>query len=334
VADLAPEVQSPPPVPEVPDVAQLDDDDEPEVFAPAAVEVVEDAPVTDYAPVGEYASVADYAPTTEFAPFEDTPLYAATIAEFAPIPGAPAPEAEAHVEAHYEGADEADEAAQPAPARRLSASSELSALASRPAPHAPADSEPAPPPVPVFSSASALDILPGADRGRSGSRGLKLPRRGRDGDAARRATTSPTPVPVSYAPVPVANVSAPAQASQLVPVVEALSDGAVPFVPMTAPPQTGDNLRHRSALASEALSELSRLSSYRPEATVGGGAPAALARRTRGATPAAEVAAPQQAVSSRPGRSAAEVRSMLSGFQAGVARGRTAPPPSSQDVSE
>ncbi len=73
-------------------------------------------------------------------------------------------------------------------------------------------------------------------------------------------------------------------------------------------------------MASSALSELSALSSYRPEGGAAGGTP--LVRRTRGASAAAEVTTTQPAVSSRPGRTAAEVRSMLSGFQAGVSRGR------------
>ncbi len=331
--DVVSAVPEAPKVPEVPEVAQLDDEEayapEAEVYAPepAYAPEPEVAAETGYAPATSYAPATEYAPTAEFAPFEDTPLYAATIAAVAPVAEALAGEAET-LPARRPDADGTTD--------RRSAASELSALASRPAPvEAPAAAEPPPPPVPVFSSASALDILPGADRGRSGSRGLKLPRRGRDSDGSRRPTTAPVPVPVSYAPVPVANVSAPQQASQLVPVVEALSDGAVPFVPMTAPPQSGDHLRNRSALASEALSELSRLSSYRPEATLAEGPSPALARRTRGASPAAEVAAPQQAVSSRPGRSAAEVRSMLSGFQAGVARGRgSTTTTSSQDVSE
>jgi hypothetical protein len=71
-------------------------------------------------------------------------------------------------------------------------------------------------------------------------------------------------------------------------------------------------------MASAALSELSQLS---------GGAP--LVRRERGATEAGKAAAASRAraeapaAPSRPTRSASDVRSMLSGFQAGVARGRT-----------
>lgn len=79
-----------------------------------------------------------------------------------------------------------------------------------------------------------------------------------------------------------------------------------------------DVLRARSAMASQALSELSQLSGTTP-----------LVRRERGATEAGRAAAASQARAettpsspTRPTRSAADVRSMLSGFQAGVARGR------------
>ncbi len=96
--------------------------------------------------------------------------------------------------------------------------------------------------------------------------------------------------------------------------------GAEPVTPQPAVQGAGDVLRQRSAMASNALSELSALSSYRPEGGAAGGTP--LVRRTRGASAAAEVTTTQPAVSSRPGRTAAEVRSMLSGFQAGVSRGR------------
>jgi signal transduction histidine kinase len=86
-----------------------------------------------------------------------------------------------------------------------------------------------------------------------------------------------------------------------------------------------------SALASEALTELSRLS-YNPTAVEPTAAPAPLHRRT----PAASLAAlpPDQPAADgepvdddqpRRGRRAADVRSMLTGFKAGVERGRTSP---------
>lgn len=74
-------------------------------------------------------------------------------------------------------------------------------------------------------------------------------------------------------------------------------------------------------LASEALSELSRLSSYSPSAVEGRGGPAPLVRRQPAATEAARIPPPAPVVERRQ-RSAADVRSMLSGFQSGVTRGR------------
>jgi hypothetical protein len=86
----------------------------------------------------------------------------------------------------------------------------------------------------------------------------------------------------------------------------------------------GDALRQRSALASEALAELSMLSSYSP-ASVETKPPSTLTRRTPASTPAAQVAPKPAPAPARRARNAADVRSMLSGFQAGVARGRTSP---------
>jgi hypothetical protein len=86
------------------------------------------------------------------------------------------------------------------------------------------------------------------------------------------------------------------------------------------------SLRERSAMASEALSELSALSTYRPEAVTGEAKPASLVRRTPAATPAAQIAQPEEPQGPRrANRNAADVRSMLSGFRAGVERGRTSP---------
>ena len=81
--------------------------------------------------------------------------------------------------------------------------------------------------------------------------------------------------------------------------------------------------QRRSALASEALTELSRLSSYRP-ASVDSDKPTPLVRRTRTAPAAQSQQEEAPAVPPR-ARTAAAVRSMLTGFQAGVARGRTSP---------
>jgi hypothetical protein len=95
----------------------------------------------------------------------------------------------------------------------------------------------------------------------------------------------------------------------------------------------------RSLLASEALTELSRLSAYSP-AAVNTAGPGTLTRRTAGSTPAAAkhvdgsgsglVPAPRAgAASDSDGpvreRSAAGVRNMLVGFTSGVERGRMSP---------
>jgi hypothetical protein len=81
-------------------------------------------------------------------------------------------------------------------------------------------------------------------------------------------------------------------------------------------------------MASQALSELSALSSYSPQAAQPT-APAPLPRRSSQAAPAGQ-ATPQLAdepLGARRGtRNAADVRSMLSGFRAGVEQGRIAFP--------
>ena len=85
-------------------------------------------------------------------------------------------------------------------------------------------------------------------------------------------------------------------------------------------------LRDRSAMASQALSELSALSTYRPDA-VQSVAAAGLIRRTPQATAAGQLPEPVKPLTGprRPERNAADVRSTLSGFQRGVQRARTAP---------
>lgn len=79
----------------------------------------------------------------------------------------------------------------------------------------------------------------------------------------------------------------------------------------------GDSLRQRSELASQAMAELSMLSSYSPEDDAGR---RPLARRQRGATAPPPVAGPPRKPSQP--RDAGKVRSTLSGFTAGAARGR------------
>ncbi len=105
-----------------------------------------------------------------------------------------------------------------------------------------------------------------------------------------------------------------------------------------APPRVSaagsEEERLRHALTSEALSELSMLSSYRPAAEAPS-APTALVHRTPAATPAARAPEPILPVAETPplqGESAADtarpldpaaVRATLSGFSAGVRRART-----------
>jgi hypothetical protein len=84
-------------------------------------------------------------------------------------------------------------------------------------------------------------------------------------------------------------------------------------------------------MASEALSELSALSTYSPQA-LEPGAPVTLQRRTPLASEAGQMASqqPEEPIGARRGaRNAADVRTMLSGFRAGVERGRTSPASSS-----
>jgi hypothetical protein len=104
----------------------------------------------------------------------------------------------------------------------------------------------------------------------------------------------------------------------------AAAPGSAPTQPETAQSRHEREellLRERSAIASEALSELSRLSGYRPQAVENRGQES-LARRTPQTTPGtAPVSEPTAPVPHRE-RSATDVRSMLSGFRAGVERGR------------
>lgn len=103
----------------------------------------------------------------------------------------------------------------------------------------------------------------------------------------------------------------------------------------TEPASDRDSLRQRSMLASEALSELSRLSTYSPSAAEGRGGPAPLTRRPPAVGEAPKVRTPASPAPARRQRSAADVRSMLSGFQSDDTRGGGADagttPPSTQD---
>ena len=78
-------------------------------------------------------------------------------------------------------------------------------------------------------------------------------------------------------------------------------------------------LAQRADIAQQALSELSQLSTYRPQAVAGSGS--SLARRTPTAVPAAPEISTKSS-SQRPARDANQVRSLLSSFQSGTSRGR------------
>jgi signal transduction histidine kinase len=153
------------------------------------------------------------------------------------------------------------------------------------------------------------------------------------GASAEPSPFAPSPVALS----PFAGGVAPAETERPEPVLPPSSlFGATPGsnpdrapAPQPAVPglAAAQSLRERSAMASEALSELSALSSYSPQASAGRVAPT-LQRRTPLATEAGKVTSPgdEEPLGARRGnRNAADVRSMLSGFQAGVARGRTSP---------
>jgi signal transduction histidine kinase len=218
----------------------------------------------------------------------------------------------------------------------------------------------------VAIGAPALDILPSRPSGRGlHLRRTSRPKASHSSHAALPAHSAQSPVvPAAYsapatAPAPVTPLPVPARSVTSSPTFAAppadVPDHQVPvpapsslFVPAPAPvdadplPEAmptpafpaasvpalvaAQSLRERSAMASEALSELSALSTYRPESVTGASAPASLVRRTPQATPAAQIAQPQEPQGPRRvNRNAADVRSMLSGFRAGVERGRTTP---------
>ncbi|GAB3461652.1 nitrate- and nitrite sensing domain-containing protein [Kineococcus endophyticus] len=125
------------------------------------------------------------------------------------------------------------------------------------------------------------------------------------------------PAPVVEAPAPV--VEAPAPAVPVAPVVEAPVAPVAPAEGSTAGRTVGEALRQRNALAAEALNALTEGQNFTPSRGTGS---APLVRRQAGATAAAAKPAPARAAANRQRRAPADVRSMLSGFQAGVSRGR------------
>ncbi|MGN6611087.1 MAG: nitrate- and nitrite sensing domain-containing protein, partial [Angustibacter sp.] len=222
---------------------------------------------------------------------------------------------------------------------------------------------PALPPVGV----PAMDIRP-TRGGRSRLRRSKpLPTRSSAAPAPAPAPAPLPPVPVTPAPAVTSTFPVPAQPT---PTEAPAPVQAAPSSLFAAPPQPSEpvaapsslfaqppaaeyeptpepafappalaaaSLRERSAMASEALSELSALSSYSPQA-VEAAAPTSLTRRTPLATPAGQMATRQQPEepigARRSARNAADVRTMLSGFRAGVERGRTSPAASAPEHHE
>jgi hypothetical protein len=233
---------------------------------------------------------------------------------------------------------------------------------SGPSQDAPVAPVPAVPVTPI--GAPAMDILPSRSGGRGlRLRRTSRPKASRPSPVPQRHAEAPVPTParssypVASAPAPVAPAApdVPAEPAASAPTFAAPAPQAAPAQPMPAPSSlftpppapvdepaatptpafppasvpalvAAQSLRERSAMASEALSELSALSTYRPESVTTSAQPASLVRRTPQATPAAQLAEPQEPQGPRrANRNAADVRSMLSGFRAGVERGRTSP---------
>jgi signal transduction histidine kinase len=135
-----------------------------------------------------------------------------------------------------------------------------------------------------------------------------------------------TPVvlaPVAEAPVAEAPV-VPAPVVEVpvaeVPVLEVPVGEAPASEAPTAGRTVGEALRQRNALAATALNALTEGQNFTPSRGAGS---APLVRRQAGATAAAAKPAPARSTAAnRQRRAPADVRSMLSGFQAGVSRGR------------
>ena len=133
--------------------------------------------------------------------------------------------------------------------------------------------------------------------------------------------TEPEPVADGRSAEPAAG-----PASGLVPEPTRSWDSAGSTTERRQHPRTGDQEAQggRSALASEALTELSRLSSYSPT-SMPSSDQAGLQRRTPSEVPIDEPQPVVDGAGQRGARTAASVRSMLAGFKAGVERGRTSP---------
>ncbi|MEZ0494173.1 nitrate- and nitrite sensing domain-containing protein [Kineococcus sp. TBRC 1896] len=126
-------------------------------------------------------------------------------------------------------------------------------------------------------------------------------------------------VPVVQTPAVEVPVVPAVPAVPVVPVVPVAEPAAVPAEAPAAGRTVGEALRQRNALAAEALNALTEGQNFTPSRGTGS---APLVRRQAGATAAAAKPAPARAAANRQRRAPADVRSMLSGFQAGVSRGR------------
>jgi signal transduction histidine kinase len=208
---------------------------------------------------------------------------------------------------------------------------------------------PEPLPEPVFYSAPAIDILPGKPMGRGKHAAPPVPAPAPVA-AYSAPPAPPVPVPVA-AQVPVATPPAPAAVPAVAPLpVRELSSVAASAATVSAaaapsaPPaelsrdQPGqpassnglsdlDQLARNAELHKSALSELRGLyePAFTPTATPVAAVPTGLKRREARPVeePIADQSDPQAPARTR---DASEVRGMLSGFRAGVERGRSADP--------
>ncbi len=342
--------------------------------APPATRVP--APATTHAPPAHSTRPAPTPATPQAAtPQAAAPTVAPAPVAQAPVPPAPAAQAPAAraPQAPAAQAPAAQASAAQAPAARApQAPAAQARVAQAPAAPAPVTRRSAPEPAPATPAApprptsQPVDILPGGGR-RRGRRSLFGGRQ-----AAAQTPTPPVPDRVATPTPPAVPAAAPASTRPDLPQVPNQNPGPArrpagpvpepaaavatgrsdaPAAPLPGRPggqaapvslapalDDGDSVRQRSMLASEALSELSRLSTYSPSAVEGRSGPAPLTRRQPAASEAAKIHQPTGPAPERRQRSAADVRSMLSGFQSGVTRGRgedadaSVPPPAQSRV--
>lgn len=132
----------------------------------------------------------------------------------------------------------------------------------------------------------------------------------------------PTPQPAAQTPAPPAAVppaAVPQDDTDNIAPMDMLASDKLAYGSKST--GIGKNLRQRSELASQALAELSMLNAYEPEQGTGSTGAGSLARRQRGAASVPPPADSGPRVPSRP-RDASNVRSTLSNFSRGVAKGK------------